>query len=60
MIILLNPTTLSITTYPSLIQCVKENKAFSYYYLKGIPLSKSPTKYKNIILFRVNHSSTIE
>ena len=55
MIIVQDPKTYEMTEYRSLIQACKWMKELKYFTLKSKKLSRKPTRYKNVLLFRINY-----
>ena len=55
MIIVQDPKTYEMIEYRSLMQACKWNRELKYYTLKSKKLSNKPTKYKNVLLFRINY-----
>jgi len=55
MIIVQDPKTLKIEYYPSLVHACKYQKEWKYYSIRKKHLSTSPTKYKNMLWFRLKY-----
>ena len=55
MILVQDPKTYEIREFRSLIQACKWMKELKYYTLKNKKLSNKPTKYKGVLLFRINY-----